>query len=121
MEIKGDSLNALSFPDFLVECMKIDLVGKKCELFLEGAYLGDSPRGKVLPSGVLVIGEWDQLSVTQFESLSKRWIIANGDCKLRDVCEVHFNLDVILRGFSPVNDEWTEYKFANPKDVRFSY
>lgn len=121
MEIRDDLLKALSFPDFAVEDLIIDRMQKKCELLLEGAYLDSPTKAKELPSGVLYVNGWEQLSVTQFEPSSRNWISTDSDHKLRDLCEAIFDLDVTLRGFSPINGLWTEYKFTKPREVRFCY
>lgn len=123
MEIFGTKLQDLSFPDSQVTEMRLDMEQGQFEVLIDGAHLDaeDAHGGSVLPEGRLLIEDWESLEIRQFNPVSETWDnvpIKSAD-GLKDLCEVSFKTNIVLRGFSAKSGQWTEYKFTAPKRARF--
>ena len=122
--IHGIKLSELSFPDFFVSKITIDPYGKSAEIFTDGAMIEGKEIGLIeLGQGKLVIKRWQKISIKAYNAGSSGWdeLEVMGADKLKDVCEVEFGDDIVLRGFGFYSGAWTECKFVKPEIMYAEY
>lgn len=115
--INKTELGKLSFPDFTVTQMVINLDKKVSEIFTDGAVIDDDARLIELDSGKLVIKHWQEISIREYQADISSWVgieLLQAD-KLKDICEEVFDDDIVLRGFGYQSGLWLEYKFIKPE------
>ncbi|CAG9001007.1 MAG: hypothetical protein CENE_03029 [Candidatus Celerinatantimonas neptuna] len=115
--INKTELGKLSFPDFTVTQMVINLDKKVSEIFTDGAVIDDDAGLIELDSGKLVIKHWQEISIREYQADISSWVgieLLQAD-KLKDICEEVFDDDIVLRGFGYQSGLWLEYKFIKPE------
>lgn len=86
--LNSKELDALSFPDCIVQKMSIDFENKRLEINTDSAWI-DLDDGYVIGKCIVVVREWENIIIRRYQSSSKEWeqLDANNWDKLTDICE----------------------------------
>lgn len=93
-------LQNLSFPDSIVEDMKIDVLNKELKIKTDSGFLSIN-SGVELNSCCLLAKNWQSIRATIYHAKTKMTEIldVNKLDKLIDICEFEFGEEIIFRGF----------------------
>ena len=109
IEITNEQWQQLSFPDSNILTMIIHDDG--LDMTVDSGFL-DSPIELTMGTGFIKFTKCQDIKIRSYNPDSKLWY---DTCEiLKDLCEVEFRENVILRGFGKKSGLWTELTLIKP-------
>jgi len=105
-------MQKLSFPDYKIESMRINVPNRIMEIMTNGGYLSIG-GGIRLKFCKLAIKNWQSIEAKLYRAQTKQWekLDANNIEKLIDICEFECEEKIIFRGFGDKTGQWIELVF----------
>jgi hypothetical protein len=122
MKILKEDLNKLSFADYAIEAMALDIKMKILDIKIDGASFKLNENWKKLGMGTIKIFDWKKIAISMYDSKGQKWVNlgeSNWD-NLKEICEIELNETLCLKGFGKRTGQWIQFDILSPKiDINF--
>lgn len=117
-KLNFDEIKHISFPDFKVISIRIDIKNKVLNLSVEGIWIENkSGIGKELGSNVFNFIAWKEFQIRKNSENLTEWVNVSTENfeGLKDICEFQLlGEEIYLKGFGNQSGLWVEYKIVSP-------
>jgi hypothetical protein len=115
MKLNQNMLNKISFPDYEILNMDVNLENKIIKIEIEGAFLNIS-EGLFLKRGIIIFDNFNNLEIKYYDDNLRKFFLMQNIDLLKSIDEfIYDKSETILKGFGKQTGKWTEYHIFDGK------
>jgi hypothetical protein len=115
MKLNQNMFNKISFPDYEILKMEVNLENKIIKIEIEGAFL-DISEGLFLKRGLIIFNDFNRLEMKYYDDNLEIFVLMKNRDLLKSIDEfIYDKSKTILKGFGKQTGKWIEYHIFGAK------